>query len=277
MPSKFTPSEDKSLVVAKELTADELNTLLQASGYASKPAGNARLSLSGQNLVASDTGETFIYNPVKKTPACTVRIVKPMEEYNCFWVSESVAKQLGRPDLAGTFSKKFFHDSPDRTVWDSDLAYDDIKARNDLIDDYGKPLKASWKGDIYLQIIPESGTLTGDETIYVLSMSTTSVIEFKGTSKSPNEGVVSDLNFIRKLSYFAMQNKPEDSTPEKAVIDALMSYTLGGVVAEVRCPRAEDKAHGTQWTVISFDPIHIEPVNAGPAIEAGDVEDEPAF
>lgn len=266
-------NKETAVAVATSLTSEELNALLQSSGFTPKPSGGARLGLNGQSLVASDTGETFNYNPVKKTPALTVRIVKPLEEYNAFWISDDNAKALGRMDIASTFSKKFYNPDPDRRVWDSDLAYDDIKARNDLVDDYGHPLKASWKGDVLVQIIPASGSLTGEETVYTITLSTTSVIEFKGASKTPDGGVVSDKNFIRKLCEYAQENAAEGVTPTKAVVDALTAYTLGGVVAEIRLPLAEDKVHNRRWTVIVFDPIHIEPVTAGPALEAGDTDD----
>jgi hypothetical protein len=116
-----------------------------------------------------------------------------------------------------------------------------------------------------VQVIPESGTLVGDETVYLLTLSTTSLIDFKGTSKTPSAGSVSEDNFITKLSQFAM--KQEGVTDmSKAVIDALTSLSMGGVAAEVRILRAENKAIGATWSVIVFDPVHIEPMSEGDAL-----------
>jgi hypothetical protein len=267
MPSKPVPSEDKALIVANELTAEELTALLQQHGWAEKSSGDSplRMKLDG-NMLTTPDGEVYVYNPAKpKVPACTVRIVKPPEEYFGIWVDDEAARAVGIPEIAGTFSKKYIHPDPTRRTWPSDDAFDALKAAG---------IKASWKGDMLLQVVPENGTLTGEEPIYVLTLSTTSLIDFKGASKSPASGSVSEFNFITKLSQFAMKDAPD---PRLAVINALSSLTLGGVVAEVRIVRAENKELGRTWPVIVFDPIHIEPVDAGPALEAGDVEDEAAF
>jgi hypothetical protein len=81
---------------------------------------------------------------------------------------------------------------------------------------------------------------------------------------------VSDDNFITKLSVFA-QTQPGVEDPSKAVMDALESLTLGGVAAEVRILRAENKERGQTWSVIVFDPIHIEPMgNDVPQIGDGE-------
>jgi hypothetical protein len=245
MPSKPVPSEDKALVVANELTAEELTALLQQHGWAEKSSGDAplRMKLDG-NMLTTPDGQIYVYNPAKpKIPACTVRIVKPPEEYFGIWVDDEAARTVGIPEIAGTFSKKYIHPDPTRRTWPSDDAFDQLKAAG---------IKASWKGDMLLQVVPEDGTLNGDEPIYLLS----------------------EFNFITKLSQFAMKDAPD---PRLAVINALSSLTLGGVVAEVRIVRAENKELGRTWPVIVFDPIHIEPVEAGPALEAGDVEDEAAF
>jgi hypothetical protein len=263
-------------VPSKTLSSDELTALLQQSGWAEKYSGEQvqRLKLDGNMLVTPD-GEMFLYNPKAPTvPAMTVRIVAPPEEYWSVFLSEENARLMGRSDIGGQFSKKYVTPDANRKVWPSDEAYNAILAA-DLFDQYGKPLKASWKADLQLQIIPDDGQLKGDEPIYTLTLSTTSLIEFKGTSKSPEAGSVSPKNFIRKLSEFAMENAPEGTDPGKAVIDALTSLSMGGVAAEVRILRAENKEKGMTWSVVSFDPIHIEPMVEGDRLlGAGDEDPE---
>lgn len=255
------------------LTSAELNALLQEQGVISKPSSEKqeRISVSAAMLTTSDDGEMYVYNPKKpEQPAMTVRILRPVEEYNAIWIDNVVASSFGRPDLANTFSKNFFEPREDRRIWPSDEVYDEL-ARANLFDSKGKEVKGSWKGDLYVQILPESGTLQGDETAYVITLPTTSLIEFRGSSKAPDEGAISDVNFIHKLMDFA-QEGAED--PRKAVLDALTSYQLGGVVAEIRIGEGENKERGQRWPVLVFDPVHIEPMVEGDNLLAsGDEED----
>ena len=191
-----------------------------------------------------------------------MRIVRPPEEYWAIWVDDEAAASVGQPDIAGTFSKKYLQADAQHRVWPSDEAFEQLKAAGN---------KASWKGDMLVQVIPESGTLIGDETVYLLTLSTTSLIDFKGTSRTPSGGSVSTENFITKLSKFAQQQEGV-TDPSVAVIDALTSLTLGGVAAEVRILRAENKELGRTWPVIVFDPIHVEKMEPGDLLTAGDDE-----
>jgi len=250
-------STTKALTVAKKLTPEELTALLQSSGWAEKSSGEApvRMKLDG-NMLTTPNGDMYVYNPAKPAiPACVVRIVAPPEEYFGIWVDGEAARSVGIPEIENTFSKKYILSDPTRRVWPSDEAFDALKAAGN---------KASWKGDMLVQVIPEDGTLKGDEPIYTLTLSTTSLIEFKGTSKSPAAGSVSEMNFITKLSMLAQEDENTDA--RAAVMDALTSLTLGGVAAEVRLLRAENKDLGRNWTVISFDPIHIETMQEGDAL-----------
>ena len=256
----------KAVAVVEEISNDELTALLQSAGWAEKPSADAvpRLKLDGSLLTASDTGEMFVYNPTKpKVPAMTARIARPPEEYYAIWIDDEAALKIGRPELAKTFSKKFVNPDPTRRVWESDAAYDQL---------INAGIKSSWKADIYLQIVPDSGKLQGDETIYVLTLNTTSLIEFKGTGKNPEGGVVEDKNFIRKLSLFALSEAK--GSPKKAVLDALTSLMLGGVVVEVRLVRAENKELGRTWTVIVFEPVYIEAMQEGDTLlTSGETDD----
>lgn len=269
------PTKSSAIAVpAKELTQAELNSLLQQTGYASKPSERqARLSLKGQVFTASDTNEMFVFNPRKPAePAFTARIVKPVVEYNAIYIDDSIARQFGRPDLAGTFSKKFYEHDETRRVWPSDDAYDELARHvGEYTDKDGKDMKHAWKGDLYIQMLPEDGNLTGDETIYCLTLPTTALIEYKGASRAPEAGSASDLNFMQKLVRFASK---DTENPGKAVLDALTSYAMGGVVVEVRVGNVENKNLNQSWTVPVFDPIHIEPMVEGDALlNSGDPDE----
>jgi len=251
-------------VVNEELSPADLTAFLQQSGWAPKPSGEAlpRMKLNG-NTIETPDGGMYLYNPSKpKIPAFTARIVKPLDEYWAIYLSEANAQAIGYPDLGNTFSKKYITHEDGRKIWESDELFDQIKSTPGLVDNFGKPLKPSWKGDLLVQIVPDDGQMKGDETPYILSLSTTSVIEFKGASKSPEKGVVSDFNFMQKLCQYAMDSSEDRSREalQRTITQALTSYTLGGVVAEVRIMKAENKDMGTNWSVIVFDPVHVEPM-----------------
>jgi hypothetical protein len=258
-PPKKTAS---SVQVATRMSPEELTQLLQRNGWAEKGSSDSmpRIKLDA-NMLTTPEGGMYVYNPAKpNVPAMVVRIVSPPEEYYAIWIDTGVAQSIGRTDLEGTFSKQYINPDPDRRVWPSDEAWDDLRRAGH---------KGSWKGDILLQIIPEDGALKGDEPVYVLTLPTTSLIEFKGSSRAPLEGSVSDENFITKLSGFAQEHATGD--PSQAVMDALESLTLGGVAAEVRLLRAENKELGRTWSVVVFDPIHVEDMtNQTPALGDGE-------
>lgn len=255
-----------SVATTTDLTPEELTALLQSTGWAEKASGEslARMKLDG-NMLTTPDGGMYVYNPNKPTvPAMTVRIVRPPEEYWAIWIDAEAAAAIQQPSLKDTFSKNYVHPDPTRRTWPSDEVFNQLKEHG---------FKASWKADIFVQVVPDDGQMVGDEPVYILTLSTTSLIEFKGTSRAPSEGSVTDENFITKLSKFAMENNP--GTGKTAVLDALTSLTLGGVVAEVRILRAENKELNRVWSVVSFSPVHIEPMSAGDslALNAGNPDE----
>jgi len=266
------------LVVSTGVTNADITALLQQQGWAEKSTGGTRqwLKFANGRLVTPD-GETFMYNPSKpKVPACTVRIVKPPESYKGYFITDKVAALIGQPELAGNFSKKYDVPDANRQVWDSDLAYDDIdrlaKTGTVFDDVTGRPLKSQWKGDMLVQIFPDSGSLTGEEPIYTLSLPATSLVEFRGSYRDPSAGSVSEFNFIHKLAQFAAGGVEGEVEQNKAIIAAMTSLTLGGVAADVRILPAENKETKTSWSVLSFDPIHVEPMTGDDQILIGDGE-----
>ncbi len=270
------------LVKAEPLSPAELSRLLQEQGFADQPSTNVpRISLKGSMLTTPDGGQ-YVYNPRKPAePAMTVRILKPLEEYYAIWIGDDPSKDvnengqtaaqfLGRPDLKETFSKKFMKNDPERQTWPSDAEFDRLKAGG---------FKAQWKGDLLVAIAPDSGEFTGNEVPHMLTLSGTSVSEFKGSWKSPEAGYLSEKNFIQKLVAFAIEESGAESkeAAATAVTDALTSYALGGVVAEIRPQIAEDTKKGQSWTVLVFDPIFIQPLDKAPALTEGTDDEDPGL
>ncbi len=261
---------DKAVIPAA-LSHDDLMALLGQTGEVAQSSNEwHRMTLKG-GILETDDGEMF--PPRKNAPAVTLRIVKPPIYYSAFFLSEKEengsinAAIIGRADLNGRFSRRY--DDPAEAAADTSPA-------NEVFDEIAKATgqRGSFKADIQVQIVPESGQLTGEETIYTLSLSTTSVFEWRGSTRDPQAGSVSETNFIVKLATKAAQDANEaggDETAQKtAVLNAMTSLRLGGVIADVYILRAQDEGKTRTWSVLAWDPIHIEPPDGGaPALGAG--------
>lgn len=257
-------------VIPASLTSDQLLDLLTHEGYVAKQGTEFhRLKLEGGVLVTDD-GEMF--PPRKNAPSVTLRIVKPPVYYNAFFLAEREengsidAGRVGRPDLNGRFCRKY--DDPAEQAADTNAAnevYDQIAALTGQ--------RGSFKADMQVQIVPESGELTGEETVYTLSLSTTSVFEWRGSTRNREGGSVTDKNFIVKLAMFAANAAAEQGADEgqqrQAVLNAMTSLRLGGVIADAYLLRGTNEENTRSWTVISFTPIHVEPVEETPALPSG--------
>lgn len=265
--------------IPKSLSPDQLRALLGQSGMVPQGGGrNAhRLSLNG-GILTTDDGEMF--PPRKGQPSLTVRITEPPKYYNAFFLSEKTdnggfnAATIGRADMNGRFCRKY--DDPNDQAADTNQAnelYDQIAAITGT--------RGSFKGDMKVQIVPPTGELTGDEPEYTLSLSQTSVFEWRGSSRDPFAGTVSPDNFIVRLADFAAQKCAEaggdESAQQKAVLDAMTALRLGGVVADVYLHQdfSEDKSRN--WWVISFTPVHVEPLDTIMELGAGDTPGDLPF
>ena len=265
-----TVAADKA-VVTQSLSHEELMALLGQTGEVAQASSEFhRMKLNG-GILETDDGEMFA--PKKDGPAVTLRIVKPPVYYNAFYLTEDTtnggfnAATIGRGDMNGRFSKRY--DDPAEQAADTNQAndiYDEVAAAT------GK--RGDFKGDLQVQIVPPDGQMTGDETIYTLTLSTTSVFERRGSTRDQNSGSVSETNFIVKLAQKAAADAAEaggDVTAQKkAVLDAMTSLRLGGVLADVYPLRAQDEKGTRTWWVLAWVPVHIEPPDGGaPALGAG--------
>lgn len=259
----------ETAVIPASLTHADLMALLgQTGAVAQQQSDFHRMTLRG-GILETDDGD--IFPPRKNGPAVTLRIVKPPVYYTAFFLSDKNedgsidASIASRPDLNGRFTRKY--DDPAEQANDTNPAnevYDEIARIT------GK--RGTFKADVQVQIVPESGELTGEETIYTLTLSTTSVFEWRGSSKNPEAGSVSEQNFIVKLATKAAADAAEagaDETAQKtAVLNAMTSLRLGGVIADVYLLRAQND--NRNWTVIAWEPVHIEAPDGGaPALGSG--------
>lgn len=271
-----TTASAQTAVVPASLSHDDLMALLGQTGAVAQGGEFHRLNLKA-GVLETDDGDMF---PPKQErdgtplPSLTVRIVTPPVYYNALFLSADEkngavdAGRIGRDDLNGRFCRKY--DDPAEQQRDQNPA-------NEIYDDLVRATgnRGSFKGDMQVQILPESGQFTGDETIYTLTLSTTSVFEWRGSSRDGGEkGSVSDTNFIVRLAQFAIEQAKEagaDETGQKqAVLNALTALRLGNVVADIYLVRAvSEKDKSMTWWVISFVPVHVESGEDAPALDSG--------
>jgi hypothetical protein len=128
----------------------------------------------------------------------------------------------------------------------------------DQLPEEAKGKKCAWNADIDFYILDKQpdGTLAAtDQTLYTMSLSTTGVIEFKGSnSKKGNAlaGSVSDQNFMVKLAKLGMSK-----WGEPGILKAMSMFQLGGVVAELRSLPTSSNDGAFKFNVTSFTPIDI--------------------
>lgn len=266
-------------VVAQAVSADDLMAMLKEGGFLGSPNSQEyhRLTLKGGKLIAGNTQDPDEIYPPDKTGKCmTARIAKPPVYYNAFFLSEKNenndkntfnAADIGMPELNGRFSKHY--DDPTEAALDdsaANAAYDHVARAT------GR--KGAFKADIWLQIVPESGELTGDEDVYTLSLSTTSALDFRGTSKNPSAGVVQPKNFILQLAEFArdaaIERGASDLEQKTAALKAMASLNMGDVIADVYVLDASNEEGTFNWTIVGFKPVYIAESEEQQALEAGD-------
>jgi len=258
-------------IVPATLTHEEIMALLAGQGAIAQPQNDYhRMKLDGGILVTDD-GEMF--PPKKDGPAVRLRIVSPPRYYNAIFLSENAgdpntfdARQIGRGDLNGRFTRRY-DDANDQA--------NDTNPANEVYDLVAERLgsRGQFKADVEVQIVPESGEMTGEEKVYTLALSTTSIFEWRGSSRNPEGGMVSEKNTMVELAELATTQAAETGeNPAQAIVNALTSLRLGGVVCDVYLLRAQNCNKTQTWTVVHFTPVHIEPPDGGaPALTSGDV------
>ena len=273
------PSKASTAVVPATLSPEELQALLSQAGMTPTPSGSFhRMSLKNGILI-TDPGQPNeeSWPPARKGPTMTVRIVKPPVYYTQYFLDTREQNgalnplRIGRPDLDKRFVKKY--DNPEEQAadeWSNFEVWDEVVA---AAKEAG--IKAKFVADIKLQILPDDGEFKGDEPVYTLTLSTTSALDFRGTSRNPSGGVVQEKNFITQLGELAVAQAIEGGETDKgqlsvAVLRAMTALEAGGVVAEIYLTQTSNPDNPSQtWTVVAFVPVFIGEAEQAPALTSG--------
>lgn len=247
------------LTTSGHFNLDDLDAVMQASGAVEAPRESFnRMKLDGPNFVADDNAWQ---TPVRGDgPAFIARIVGAPTQYQAKWFTAAEAERVDRPSIAESFCKSHI-EIPTQA---RETAEDGTSCRSCPFNPFerGVQNKCAWKGDLRLQPFPEGDDpeLTGDEPIYLLTLSTSAMFQWKGPSR---EG---ETNFITELGRYAVTNAQrlydiEVTTKEQAemvVGRALGALNAGLVAAEVRSVKKANEALGREWYVPVLTPIHID-------------------
>lgn len=253
------------LTEAGHFDLSNLDSVLQRTGAIEPPRESInRIKVDGPNFIAEDDAWQ---TPVRgDAPALICRIVKPIEEYQAKWFTDSDADKADRPDMAGgKFCKSRFLVPGEAREYGTGGASCRSCPFNPF--ERGVPNKCAWKGDLNIQPFPpgDDPELTGEEPIYTLTLSTSAMFAWKGPSR---EG---EKNFISELCRYAVINAQElygitvtsEDTAELVSNRALGALAAGNVAAELRSIKRVDEARGREWYIPVFTPIHIDVTDEG--------------
>jgi hypothetical protein len=256
------------------LGVDDFTKALRAAGLLETPSsgGQNRMKVDGTTFLAGD--DLYVYNPKTKAPAFLAQIVDSPVEYQAMWFPEDgrLANAVQRPDIAGKMCKSYFADptqarehAEDGTSCRSCPVSPFVK-RDKVPEESINKQKCSWRGDIDFRILDDDGKLK-DETVWSLSLPTTSMMEFKGSYNDAEKGHVGDYNFVQLLVRLGASLTPEN--PTAGLMQAMTALRLGGVIAEVRSIPVQNPNNGNRYNVTQFIPIQILDVTE-PAPEISD-------
>lgn len=261
------------------LSQDDFTQALIAAGFLNAASGGNefhRIKPVGNTLVYNDE-VIAVYNPKTKEPALIVQLVDQAAQYQSMWFDKDgkLATFVNRPQLTGKFCRSHYDHPEEARKFSEDgtnceqcpvgpfIARDSLPAEAD-----GR--KCQWKADVDFRILEKQadGTLQAvDETVYTMSLSMTSVIEFFGSNSkqnNPQQGSVSDENFMVKLAKLGFTK-----WGPSGLLQAMGALRRGGVIAEIRLLAAQNKELNRNWTVVSFNPIEILEITEQAALPEG--------
>jgi hypothetical protein len=265
-----------SEVAIPTLTPDEITAILAEAGAIDEQQETfLRLKVDGTNFVSDD--DIWMSNPKTGEPAFTARILNNPVQFQAMWFDDGKQKGIDpdwvryeRPDMVGGGYCKSYFDNPQEA---RETGTNGASCRDCMCNPFQKKVrpKCGWKGDLQLQMIPEDGVMKGDEPVVTLTLSTTGMIQWRGTAQSKQGGSAPDtFNFQYLLAELAIAKSGEWglSVPE-AINAALTSLVGGGVAAEWRIHRVTNEESGNTWSVPAATPVHIELLKDEPQIEDG--------
>ena len=254
--------------VASAGTPDEFAAALREAGFLSAASGGTefhRIKMNGSNLMYNDE-VIASYNLRTKEPALIVQLTDAPVEYQAMWFEEPLARAVGRPEIANKFCRSHFDDPKEARKYAQDGTPCDTcpvhpfmpinQIPPEAIAQQGAS-KCSWKGDVEFKILDvEDGKyVSNDDTLYTMTLATTGIIEFKGSSSrksNPLEGSVSAENFMVQLAKLGLEKWGKEG-----LMRAHTYLRLGGVIAELHLPMAQSQDGSRSYNVPSFKPIDI--------------------
>lgn len=224
-----------------------------------------------------------VADPKGKKPAFIAQLKDAPFEFQAAWFTEAQAIAAGRPNIADKFCKSHFLVEKEKRDYAEDGTACETCPINpftkvDELPEWADGKKCQWRGDLEFKIVErdDQGVYgIEDDTLYTMTLPPTGMIDFKGTSRQPVKGSVSERNFTQQLVDLAIDKWGADQPILK------MNHALrhGAVVAEVRAIAAKNDTGSRSWHVIQLTPVHIldieEPAAALPDSDDGDAEDVP--
>lgn len=251
---------------ASDFSPEEITAALERAGAIDEKTNDfyPRIKVDGTTFVTEN--DVFPYNPKTDEPAFIARIVAPPEQHQAYYFNEEDAKLAGREDMAGRYCKSYYNNPHEARKFGTNGASCEACVFKPFGD---SKKKCSWRGDLLIQIIPENGVMTGDEETYNLTLSTTGMIQWRGTRANQNGGSVPNThNSMYELAVLALKLAPEwGVSNEEAITEALGALNAGYVAAEFRVRRITNERNGQTWSVPYIIPVHIERAEQAPAIE----------
>lgn len=266
------------------MSPDDLTKALMAAGFLNKSANSDfnRITAKGSNLIY-DKQVIASYNEKTKEPALYIQLTDIPVEYQSMWFTKELARAVGRdgsvpgvPDISGRFCKSHFDDPNEARKYAEDgtecesCPVNPFKSYASLpqeAKDQDGASKCAWKGDIEFYILEknEDGTFRADDkTLYTMSLPTTGIIEFKGSSSkksNPLAGSVSPEHFMVQLAKLGMEKWGQEG-----LLKAHTYLRLGGVIAEMRLPMTETQDGTKTYNVVSLKPVEILEVSEQAAL-----------
>lgn len=244
-----TAADNKDLITAS----------LEAIGFirAAEMGQYGRAKMNG--VVLEMGGESFQANPKKGEPAVYARLLDVPRQHHGMWITPDDANRLGRPEAADQFCKSYYDDpdqggkvAQDGTKCESCPVYPFVKRESSPLEGFKK---CSWRADLEFHHVDKTGARL-DDTLWTLSLPTTSVIELMGTSKEKTKGTVSDLNFYQKLGRFAITAFP-DLEASAAIARIGVALKTGGLIVGISIVMGKSQDGSRSFPIAVLDPVNI--------------------
>lgn len=251
----------------------DFTALLQSAGMIEFNTGSTfnRVSIDGAQFRFGGEDIRF-YNAKTDEPAFRGRLIDLPVEYQAAWIDNErgLATALGRPGFKGYCRSHFEIEGQKREFSEDGTACRGCPispfVKKEALPPEADGKKCSWKADAAFQLLDADGKIS-DDRVWTLSMTTTGVIEFKGTSREPEKGSATELTFMQKLVRLGASLNPAD--PNMGALNALNAVREGRVLFEARSIFQQGEG-AIRYYVPSFTPYDILAEDEIPALPSGE-------